>query len=51
MPRFIREIWYWEKDVTTDPVRDAASSPVMGGDSQGPVRMMPPLPPPVLHEE
>ena len=42
---------FWEKDVTTDPVRDAASSPVMGGDSQGPVRMMPPLPPPVLHEE
>jgi hypothetical protein len=40
---------FWEKDVTLDPVRDVASSPVMGVRRR-PVREMPLLPPPVLHE-
>ena len=40
---------FWEKDVTTDPVRDVQSSKVMGG-IELPHREMPLLPPPVLHE-
>lgn len=40
---------FWVNDKTADPVRDSQSSPVMGGDVR-PVREMPLLPPPVLHE-
>ena len=41
---------FFAKDKTLDPVRDQASSPVSGwtGVDAGP--LMPPLPPPVLHE-
>jgi hypothetical protein len=40
---------FWDHDVTTDPVRDTDASYVMG-DITLPVRIMPPLPEPVLHE-
>ena len=40
---------FWANDVTFDPVRDVSSSPVMGG-VELPRRVMPLLPPPVLHE-
>lgn len=38
-------------DSPIDPIRDVASSPVMGQNSRMPVRMMPPLAPPVLIDE
>lgn len=40
---------FWAKDIPTDPVRDTRSSMVMGSHPL-PVREMPLLPPPVLHE-
>ena len=40
---------FWANDVTFDPVRDANTSSVIGS-SRLPIRKMPLLPPPVLHE-
>ena len=42
---------FWAKDDPTDPLRDATSSPVMGDREPLPLRVMPMLPPPVLHED
>ena len=41
---------FWVKDVTTDPVRDTRSS-LAYGSYPLPVREVPLLPPPVLHED
>lgn len=42
---------FFSKDSPIDPVRDVASSPVLGNNHNVPVRMMPPLAPPVLVDE
>ena len=41
---------FWAKDDPTDPVRDQISSSVIGNAHPLPVREMPLLPPPVLHD-
>lgn len=41
---------FWDKDVAIDPVRDRISSPVASRTHPLPLREMPLLPPPVLHE-
>ncbi len=45
------EATFWAKDVPIDPVRDVVSSPVMGEEDPVMPRIMPPLPPPVLHTD
>ena len=42
---------FFSKDITTDPIRDVVSSPVLGIDPTRPVHEVPLLPPPVLTEE
>ena len=41
---------FWDQDVALDPLRDQVSSPVQGREHPLPLREMPQLPPPVLHE-
>lgn len=41
---------FWAKDDPTDPVRDGQSGSAYGQKSRLPVRTVPALPPPVLHE-
>ena len=45
------ETTFWAKDVPIDPVRDVISSSVMGEEDPVMPRIMPPLPPPVLHTD
>ena len=45
------EASFWAKDVPIDPVRDVVSSPVMGEEDPVAPRVMPMLPPPVLHTD
>ena len=41
---------FWAKDDPTDPLRDRTSNATYGQKSRVPVRTVPQLPPPVLHE-
>ena len=43
------EASFWEQDNPADPLRDAASGQTLGAPSL-PRRVVPMLPPPVLHE-
>lgn len=42
---------FFANDVTDDPVRDEIASPVFGRTGVDAPRLVPPLPPPVLHED